>query len=170
MVFGAWLLLSCRAEDLGVRIPPKGRVGISQEDLKRDTWLAQENKGTHWYLQRMSQMGLHEFSDSLGVCVGSGKAKRIVVVENNNLASDVGMAIHISLAKAIHKSNVSLDFCIYTEPPQQQEFWLKNIAGEGFVYDKTQVSCFNTVTKMQDIDFSGLVLEVQNLAKFLGIP
>ena len=172
MVFYAWLLLSCRAQDLGITLPPKGRLGIAQEDLKRDVWLAEHQKGHHWYIKRMSQMGLEVYADPLGVCVGTGAAKKIVVVDGDTLSSKIGKAVQISLAKATHnhKDKGDMDFCVYTQPPQAQEIWLKDLGGHDFVYEGREIFCYERATELRDIDFRKFVMEVQALAKALGIP
>ena len=38
MVWATWLLLSCKAEDLRIHLPPTGLAALSQEDLERDVW------------------------------------------------------------------------------------------------------------------------------------
>lgn len=170
MVCATWLLLSCHAEDLGISLPPKGSAGIMQEDLKRDLWLAENEHGEQWFIDRMKQMDRAHYSTKEGLCVGNKTAPKIIVVEQNSLSSNVAKAVLISLAKAMHKGSKTWDLCVYTDIPTSYEWWIGDLSGGEFIYTDKKVFTKKTALQVREIDFRVLRKETQNLAKTLGIP
>ena len=170
MVFTAWLLLSCRAEDLGISIPPKGREGITQEDLQRDLYLAQNTPDTSWLVERMKQMGLSAYEEERGLCFGTHQKKRVVAVIGESLSASLGQVVLVSLAKAMHKTQQSFDLCVYKEAPTDKEWWLKDMSGGDFVFQGNEVSTRAPVQDAASMDFRLFRDEVKNFAGLLGIP
>ena len=170
MVFTTWLLLACTAADLSISIPPRGREGITQEDLQRDLYLAQNETNENWLIRRMEQMELQLYQDPKGLCFGSKNKKRIVIVQGDTLESSLGKAVLISLGKAMHKTQQIFDLCMYSSPPQDKEWWLQDLSGGNFVFEETRV--FTRVPKknVPAMDFRELRSEVKELAYSLGIP
>ena len=170
MVFTVWLLLSCRAQDLGISLPPKGREGITQQDIQRDLFLAQSTTGTKWLMKRMKQMGRSSYTAEQGLCFGSQKKKRVVTVAGEDLAAALGQAVLVSLAKSMHNTQDSIDLCVYREPPKQKEWWLQDLSGHKFVYKEHVVFTRKPVQSASSMDFRILRDEVKKFAKILGVP
>ena len=170
MVLTAWLLLSCKASDLHISLPPRGREGISQEDIQRDLYLAQTEKNEAWLVDRMQQMGLNLYRDPKGSCFGTKNKRRIVALKGVSLEASIAKAVLISLAKAMHKTEHIVDVCIYTKEPQKGEWWLQDLSGGRFVFEKTRIYTRTTSQRVSSMDFRVLRDEVKNLARLLGIP
>ena len=170
MVFTAWLLLSCRAQDLGISLPPKGREGITQEDIQRDLFLAQSTTGTTWLMNRMKQMGRSSYTVEQGLCFGSQKKERVVTVLGETLAADLGQTVLVSLAKAMHKTHTSIDLCVYQQAPMQQEWWIQDLTGGKFIYKERMVLTRTPVQDASSMDFRRVRDEVKKFAKILGVP
>ena len=130
MVWAAWLLLSCKAEDLRIDLPKQGVHALSQEDLRRDFWLAKNaDDDRSWYVTRMKQMGLHQFSIEDGICMGKDGWERISVVDKGDISSRLGMAAQVSLAKVQHKSKEKFSFCVYQSRVPKVDWHLGDLRG-----------------------------------------
>ena len=167
MVWGAWLLIGCRVEDLRIHLPSKGLAAISQEDLERDVWqLRKESSGSDWYVQRMEQMGLTMFSSTTGFCVGKKEWNRISVVKNEHSSFHLSRAVQISLAKIQHSSSKRHSFCIYDEPVQKEDWILGDMSGMILQIDGKQI---DTRLPNPDIHYPKLITHLREIVDLVSL-
>jgi hypothetical protein len=167
MVWTAWLLFSCKAEDLRIDIPKEGILALSQEDIRRDFWLAKQAVDDHaWYLTRMKQMGLAQFPTTEGICVGEEDWSRISLLDKGDTASQVGMAVQISLAKVQHKSDKKCSFCVYHTTAGDSDWILGDLRGSDIQIKGMQIQ---TKERMKDIDYPTLQEHVRFIVEKLSL-
>ena len=167
MVWAAWLLFSCKAEDLRINIPEVGVLSLSQEDLRRDFWLAQQ-AGTNrsWYLTRMKQMGLESFAVDGGICVGQKDWQRVSVVESGDVVSQLGMAVQVSLAKVQHKGKNKYSFCVLVSEGADLGWVLRDMRGAILHLDSKEIA---SKELQKDIDYKRLIKHLGIIAERLSL-
>lgn len=147
MVWGTWLLLSCKAEDLRIHLPPTGLAALSQEDLERDHWQLSKESGDEWYIKRMEKMGLSPFVMEGGMCVGEESTPRVSVVRSGHASLAISMAVQISLAKVQHDHEHRYSFCVYETAKNSEDWILGDMSGMIVQVDKKRID-----TRVPNID------------------
>jgi len=151
MVWTAWLLLACRAEYLGIVIPPKGTKGLSIEDLQRDVWLGQRNPHERsWYHRRMLQMDLDISKYPDHICFGPKDAARISVHYQKRMVDDVAIAAQISLAKVAHGNRKDVSFCVYESIIETSDWILGDLRGEDLAIQQNVITSKTTGNEKED--------------------
>ncbi|MAA79231.1 MAG: hypothetical protein CL916_08215 [Deltaproteobacteria bacterium] len=166
MVWGTWLLLSCKAEDLRIHLPPTGLAALSQEDLERDVWHLSKDSGDEWYLERMNQMGLSLFSTQHGTCVGTQSSRRVSVIRPEHTSLAISMAVQVSLAKVQHGHKNTYSFCIYESAIDRNDWLLGDMSGMILQVDKKLI---HTRVPNLDIHYPKLVEHTQKIAMHISL-
>ena len=173
MVFATWILLtvlSCKATDLGIVLPPKGIDALSQEDAKRDMYLrskatTKQNREL-WAEKRLQEMGLHVSKVTDSICGSGGKegpVLSIAVIDDDSFAAIVSSAGLISLAKVFDGSNRSRHFCFVYVPKKIDGYVLGDITGQE-VQLNPKTNVFSTKSnRSENVDFHILIDNLQTI-------
>ena len=166
MVWAAWLLLSCKAEDLRIHLPPKGLDALSREDLERDSWRLSEDSDDEWYHERMNQMGLISFSTQNGVCVGKPTLPRVSVIRHEHPSLHISMAVQISLAKVQHGQVQKYSFCVYDKQSVTEDWLLGDMNGKILQLEQRSI---DTRSPNLDIHYPKLLEHTRKIAKYISL-
>lgn len=165
MVWATWLLLSCKAEDLRIHLPPTGLAALSQEDLERDVWRLGEG-ADEWYLDRMNQMGLSSFPTQDGMCVGKPPHPRVSVIRHEHPSLHISMAVQISLAKVQHGHGERYSFCVYHEESDGSDWLLGDMSGMILQLEQKSI---HTLHPELDIHYPKLLAHTRTIATHISL-
>lgn len=166
MVWTAWILLSCKAEDLRIHLPPVGLAALSQEDLERDVWQLSKDTEDTWYFTRMKQMGLSSFPIQNGICVGTKENPRVSIVRKNHVSLNISMAAQISLAKVQHGEREKYSFCVYNTPIEGDDWFLEDLTGMILEIEQTSI---RTREVGLDLHYPKLLEHVRKVAEHISL-
>lgn len=166
MVWGTWLLLSCKAEDLRVHLPPTGMAALSQEDLERDVWQLSKKSGDEWYIKRMKQMGLSLFPINGGTCVGNKDSHRVSVLRHEHASPSISMAVQISLAKVEHGHENRYSFCVYDTTVDGDDWLLGDMRGMILQFEQKLI---RTRIPNPDVHYPKLLEHTRDIAKHISV-
>ena len=148
-------ICSCRAEDVGVHIPPKGISSVSRYDLERDLLQILQNK-EQWFLKRMRQMNwtdskiphcfVQDHIDQANIDFDEERIAKLFFEMELGWKASVEQASMLSVAKA-------LSAC--AEPVL--------ICGKGEGDQNTSISFVEPQQKLEDIDLDKLESKIKNV-------
>ena len=166
MVWATWVLLSCKAEDLRIHLPPTGLAALSQEDLERDVWKLGKDSNDSWYFARMKNMGLKTFPIQNGICVGEKKLPRVSVIRHRHPSLDISMAVQISLAKVQQGFKVKYSFCVYDNEVESKDWFLGDMSG---LIIRMNQQFIDTRVSSQDINYPKIFEHTRKISSYISL-
>ena len=148
-------ICSCRAEDVGVHIPPKGIASVTRHDLERDLLHLLQNK-EQWFLKRMRQMSwtdskishcfVQDHIDQAKIDVEEERIAKLFFEMELGWKASVEQAAMLSVAKALSACADPVLICRKGEEEQNTSIF--------FVEPMQQ--------KLEDIDLDNLESNIKN--------